>query len=97
LQRVVVEEYGEALADATRIQIVSLLARQRTPMSIGEVVTASGEGQSTVVRFVPVSDQRGLRELLPDRRRRGRGQPHRNCGLRVVSSPFAQDDVLAAA
>ncbi|MEU7864255.1 metalloregulator ArsR/SmtB family transcription factor [Nonomuraea sp. NPDC049141] len=45
------EEYAswfKALADATRIQIVSLLARRRGPMTVGEIVTASGVGQSTV-------------------------------------------------
>ncbi|MBO3749990.1 helix-turn-helix transcriptional regulator [Streptosporangiaceae bacterium NEAU-GS5] len=63
------EEYAswfKALADATRIQIVSLLARRRAPMSVGEIVAASGVGQSTVshhlkiladVRFVLVERQ----------------------------------------
>jgi DNA-binding transcriptional ArsR family regulator len=69
LARAEAEEYASwfrALADATRIQIVSLLARRRTPMSVGEIVTASGVGQSTVshhlkilaeVRFVLVEKQ----------------------------------------
>nr|WP_281262639.1 metalloregulator ArsR/SmtB family transcription factor [Nonomuraea fuscirosea] len=56
----------KALADATRIQIVSLSARRRAPMSVGEIVVASGVGQSTVshhlkilaaVRFVLVERQ----------------------------------------
>jgi DNA-binding transcriptional ArsR family regulator len=56
-----------ALADPTRIQIVSLLARRGTPMSVGEIVTAVGVGQSTVsahlkiladVRFV-LADRKG--------------------------------------
>ncbi|MFI6317545.1 ArsR/SmtB family transcription factor [Nonomuraea sp. NPDC050556] len=63
------EEYAswfKALADATRIQIVSLLARRREPMTVGEIVAASGVGQSTVshhlriladVRFVLVEKQ----------------------------------------
>ncbi|MFC4115176.1 ArsR/SmtB family transcription factor [Nonomuraea zeae] len=70
LPRAEAEEYAgwfKALADATRIQIVSLLARRRVPMSVGEIVAASGVGQSTVshhlkilaeVRFVLV-DKRG--------------------------------------
>jgi DNA-binding transcriptional ArsR family regulator len=69
LARAEAEEYAswfKALADATRIQIVSLLARRREPMSVGEIVAASGVGQSTVshhlkilaeVRFVLVERQ----------------------------------------
>jgi DNA-binding transcriptional ArsR family regulator len=38
----------KALSDATRIQIVSLLARRRTPMTVGEIVAVAGVGQSTV-------------------------------------------------
>lgn len=57
----------KALADATRIQIVSLLARRGTPMSVGEIVAAVDVGQSTVsahlrvladVRFV-LAEHRG--------------------------------------
>jgi DNA-binding transcriptional ArsR family regulator len=56
-----------ALADATRIQIVSLLARRGEPMTVGQVVEAVDVGQSTVsahlkvlaeVRFV-LAEQRG--------------------------------------
>lgn len=38
----------KALADATRIQIVTLLARRGAPMTVGEIVTAVSVGQSTV-------------------------------------------------
>ncbi|RJL35463.1 ArsR/SmtB family transcription factor [Bailinhaonella thermotolerans] len=74
LDRAAAEEYAswfKALADATRIQIVSLLARRREPMSVGEIVAASGVGQSTVshhlrilaeVRFVLV-ERRGTSSL----------------------------------
>ena len=57
----------KALADASRIQIVSLLARRGAPMSVGEIVAAVDVGQSTVsahlkvladVRFV-LADHRG--------------------------------------
>ncbi len=57
----------KALADASRIQIVSLLARRGTPMSVGDIVAAVDVGQSTVsahlkvlaeVRFV-LADHRG--------------------------------------
>src|SRR2546423_6050574 len=56
----------KALADATRLQIVSLLARQGRPMNVGEIVEAVDVGQSTVsahlkvlaeVRFVLVEHQ----------------------------------------
>lgn len=70
LDRAIATEYAswfKALADPTRIQIVSLLARQGRPMSVGEIVDAVHVGQSTVsahlkvlseVRFVMV-DQHG--------------------------------------
>ncbi|MFI6390572.1 ArsR/SmtB family transcription factor [Nonomuraea sp. NPDC050540] len=74
LGRAEAEEYAswfKALADATRIQLVSLLARRREPMTVGEIVEASGVGQSTVshhlkilaeVRFVLV-ERRGTASL----------------------------------
>ncbi|MEU7004131.1 metalloregulator ArsR/SmtB family transcription factor [Nonomuraea sp. NPDC046570] len=74
LDRAEAEEYAswfKALADATRIQIVSLLARRREPMTVGEIVQVSGVGQSTVshhlkllaeVRFVLV-ERRGTSSL----------------------------------
>src|SRR5215470_1449492 len=70
LDRPIAAEYAswfKALADPTRIQIVSLLARRGTPMSVGEIVAAVDVGQSTVsahlkvlaeVRFV-LADHRG--------------------------------------
>src|ERR1039457_4304341 len=56
-----------ALADATRIEIASLLARRAAPMNVGEIVAAVRVGQSTVsahlkvladVRFV-LAEHRG--------------------------------------
>ena len=44
----------KALADATRIQVVSLLARRGTPMSVGEIVAAVDVGQSTVSAHLKV-------------------------------------------
>lgn len=38
----------KALADATRIQIVSVLSSVREPMSVGELTDRVGVGQSTV-------------------------------------------------
>ncbi len=70
LDRAIAAEFASwfrALADASRIQIVSLLARRGTPMSVGEIVAAVDVGQSTVsahlkvladVRFV-LADHRG--------------------------------------
>jgi DNA-binding transcriptional ArsR family regulator len=61
----------KALADPTRVQLVSLLATERRPMTVGEIVEASGVGQSTVshhlktlaeVRFV-LSEAQGTARL----------------------------------
>lgn len=66
LDRSTAAEYAtwfKALADATRIQIVSLLARRGEPMTVGQIVDTVDVGQSTVsahlkilaeVRFVLV-------------------------------------------
>lgn len=76
LDRGQAQEYAswfKALADPTRVQLVELLARNRRPMSVGEIVTAMGLAQSTVsqhlkilaeVRFVliePVGNARHYR------------------------------------
>ena len=37
-----------ALSDATRVQILELLARHGEPMRVGEIVAAVGSAQSTV-------------------------------------------------
>ena len=55
-----------ALADATRIQIVSLLARRGAPMSVGEIVAAVDVGQSTVSAHLKTLADVGF--LLADRR-----------------------------
>lgn len=66
LDRAVAQQYAawfKSLADPTRIQIVTLLARRRAPLTVGEITAAVGVGQSTVshhlkalaeVRFVLV-------------------------------------------
>ncbi|TKK91650.1 winged helix-turn-helix transcriptional regulator [Herbidospora galbida] len=71
LDRDTAEKYAacfRALADATRVQIVTLLARAGRPMSVKEIVEAVDVGQSTVsahlkilsdVRFV-LADRRGV-------------------------------------
>src|SRR5689334_2233578 len=51
LDRATATEYStwfKALADPTRIQIVSLLARRGVPMNVGEIVAALDVVQSTV-------------------------------------------------
>ena len=51
LDRATAAEYASwfrALADATRVQIVSLLARAGEPMTVGQIVEAVTVGQSTV-------------------------------------------------
>jgi DNA-binding transcriptional ArsR family regulator len=74
LDRPTATEYAswfKALADPTRIQIVSLLARYGAPMTVGQIVAAVAVGQSTVsahlrqlakVRFVLV-EHRGTASL----------------------------------
>jgi DNA-binding transcriptional ArsR family regulator len=61
----------KALADGTRVQIVSLLARSGTPMTVREIVAAVPVGQSTVsahleqlamVGFV-IAEERGTSRL----------------------------------
>lgn len=51
LERAAADTYAawfKALADGTRIQIVSLLARRGEPMTVGQIVAAVPVGQSTV-------------------------------------------------
>jgi DNA-binding transcriptional ArsR family regulator len=56
----------KALADPTRVQIVSLLARQGRPMSVGEIVAAMDVGQSTVSAHLKVLADAGF--VLAERR-----------------------------
>jgi ArsR family transcriptional regulator, arsenate/arsenite/antimonite-responsive transcriptional repressor len=51
LERAVAETYAawfKALADGTRVQVVSLLARSGQPMTVKDIVAAVPVGQSTV-------------------------------------------------
>jgi DNA-binding transcriptional ArsR family regulator len=57
LDRATATEYAswfKALADPTRIQIVTLLARRARPMNVGEIVAAVDVGQSTVSAHLKV-------------------------------------------
>ena len=70
LDRATATEYAtwfKALADPTRIQIVSLLARRGTPMNVGEIVAAVDVGQSTVSSHLKVLAD--VRFLLFEHRR----------------------------
>lgn len=63
LDRAEAVEYArwfKALADATRIQVVSSLARRRTPMTVGEIVSAAGVGQSTVSHHLKILAEVGF-------------------------------------
>lgn len=55
-----------ALADPTRIQIVSLLARSEMPMNVGQIVAAADVGQSTVSEHLRILA--GVRFVLAERR-----------------------------
>lgn len=74
LERSTSDEYATwfaALADGTRIQIVSLLANARRPVTVGEITTAVAVGQSTVSHHLKIlaevgfvlADQQGTRRL----------------------------------
>jgi DNA-binding transcriptional ArsR family regulator len=69
LDREVAAEYASwfrALADATRVQIVTLLARQGEPMSVGAITAALNVGQSTVSAHLKVLAE--VRFVLTERR-----------------------------
>lgn len=69
LDRATAAEYAtwfKALADPTRIQIVSLLARHGGPMNVGDIVAAVDVVQSTVSAHLKVLSD--VRFLLAERR-----------------------------
>lgn len=69
LERSTAVEYASwfrALADGTRVQIVSLLARNGGPMSVSEITAAVEVGQSTVSAHLKVLAEVGF--VLADRR-----------------------------
>lgn len=69
LDRSTAAEYAswfKALADPTRVQIVSLLARSGGPMAVGEIVDAVDVGQSTVSAHLKVLAE--VRFVLAERR-----------------------------
>jgi len=93
LDRAEAMEYAswfKALADATRIQIVSLLARRRTSMTVGEVVDAAGVGQSTVSHHLRILAEVGF--VLVERR--GTASLYRINDECVSCFPSAADVVM---
>jgi DNA-binding transcriptional ArsR family regulator len=93
LDRATAAEYAtwfRALADATRIQIVSLLARGGTPMNVGEIVAAVDVGQSTVSAHLKVLAD--VRFLLSEHR--GTATYYRINGACVDCFPTAADIVM---
>lgn len=93
LDRKLAEEYASwfhALADASRVQILEYLARQRRPMSVGEIVAAIGLAQSTVSQHLRVLAD--VRFVLVDRVGTAR---HYRVNERCVSCfPTAADVVM---
>jgi DNA-binding transcriptional ArsR family regulator len=69
LDRVTAAQFASwfrALADPTRVQIVSLLARRGEPMSVGAITAALDVGQSTVSAHLKVLAE--VRFVLAERR-----------------------------
>ena len=93
LDRGTAAEYAtwfRALADATRIQIVSLLARRGGPMNVGEIVAAVSVGQSTVSAHLKVLAD--VRFVLPEQR--GTATYYRINDACVDCFPTAADIVM---
>ena len=93
LDRATAVEYAswfKALADPTRIQIVSLLARRAIPMTVGQIVAAADVGQSTVSAHLKVLAD--VRFLLADRR--GTATFYRINDACVSCFPTAADIVM---
>lgn len=93
LERGTAAEYASwfrALADATRVQIVSLLARRGSPMRVGEIVSGVAVGQSTVSAHLRVLAEVGF--VLAEQR--GTATYYRINGECVECFPTAADIVM---
>lgn len=69
LSRKAAETYAacfRSLADATRIQIFTLLAHRDSPMTVGEIVAEMKVGQSTVSHHLKILHEAGF--LLVEKR-----------------------------
>ena len=93
LDRVTAAEYASwfrALADATRVQIVSLLARRGEPMTVGAITAELEVGQSTVSEHLKILA--GVRFVLAERR--GTATWYRVNDACVECFPSAADIVM---
>jgi DNA-binding transcriptional ArsR family regulator len=93
LDRATAKKYAswfKALADATRIQIVTLLARRQTPMSVKEIVEAVDVGQSTVSAHLKVLAEVGF-VLVEHRGTASLYEINKSC---VACFPTAADVVM---
>jgi DNA-binding transcriptional ArsR family regulator len=93
LDRVTAAEYASwfrALADATRVQIVSLLARRGEPMTVGAITAELDVGQSTVSEHLRILA--GVRFVLAERR--GTAAYYRVNDACVRCFPSAADIVM---
>jgi DNA-binding transcriptional ArsR family regulator len=93
LDRTTAAEYASwfrALADATRVQIVSLLARRGEPMTVGAITAAVEVGQSTVSEHLKVLA--GVRFVLAERQ--GTATYYRINDACVECFPSAADIVV---
>jgi DNA-binding transcriptional ArsR family regulator len=93
LDRATAAEYAtwfKALADATRIQVVSLLARRGAPMNVGQIVAAVNVGQSTVSAHLKVLAEVGF--VLAEHR--GTASYYRINDACVECFPTAADIVM---
>jgi DNA-binding transcriptional ArsR family regulator len=93
LDRLAADEYAswfKALADGTRVQIVSLLSRRGEPMAVGDIVAAVEVGQSTVSAHLKVLADVGF--VLVERR--GTSSYYRINDACVECFPSAADIVM---
>jgi DNA-binding transcriptional ArsR family regulator len=93
LERATAAEYASwfrALADGTRVQIVSLLARRGRPMSVGQITAALDVGQSTVSEHLRILA--GVRFVFAERR--GTASWYRINERCVACFPTAADIVM---
>ena len=93
LDRVTAAEYASwfrALAEAPRVQMVSLLARRGEPMTVGAITTELDVGQSTVSEHLKTLA--GVRFVLAERR--GTAVYYRVNDACVECFPSAADIVM---
>jgi DNA-binding transcriptional ArsR family regulator len=93
LDRATAAEYASwfrALADPTRVQIVSLLARRGEPMTVGAITAELEVGQSTVSEHLKILA--GVRFVLAERR--GTSAYYRVNDTCVRCFPSAADIVM---